>query len=53
MGDEVEDLRAMVLEQGLALEGLQRAAVDAEERRESNRAELLEMMAQVGVTLTP
>ena len=36
------------MEQDLALEGLQRAAADAEERRRSNRAEILEMMAQVG-----
>jgi len=48
MGDEVEDLRGMVLEQGLALEGLQRAAADAEERRKANHAEILEMMAQMG-----
>ena len=43
MGDEVDDLRAKVIEQGLALEGLQRAAADAEERHK-----LLEMMAQIG-----
>ena len=48
MGDEVEDLRMLVLEQGLALEGLQRAAADAEERRRSIHAEILEMMAQMG-----
>ena len=48
MGAELEDLRTMVLEQGLALEGLQRAAADAEERRLSNYAEFLEMMAQMG-----
>ena len=47
MGDEVDDLRAKVLEQGLALEGLQGAAADAEERRKSNHTELLEMVAQI------
>ena len=33
MGDELEDLRAVVSEQGLALKGLQQAAADAEERK--------------------
>ena len=44
MGDELDDLRAVVSEQGLALKGLQ-AAEDAEERQKSSHAELLEMMA--------
>ena len=33
MSDELEDLRAVVSEQGLALKGLQQAAADAEERQ--------------------
>ena len=41
MGDEVE-----VLEQGLAFDGLQRAATDGEGRQ--THAQLLEVMAQVG-----
>jgi len=45
MGDELDDLRAVVSEQGLALKGLQQAAEDAEERQKSSHAELLEMMA--------
>ena len=45
MGDELEDLRAAVSEQGLALKGLQQAVADAEERQKSSHAELLEMMA--------
>ena len=45
MGDELDDLRAVVSEQGLALPGLQQAAADAEERHKSSHAELLEMMA--------
>ena len=44
----LEDLRAMVLEQGLALEGLQPAVADAEECRRSNYAENLKMIAQMG-----
>ena len=47
MSDEVGDLRVQVLKQGLALEGLQRAAADAEERRRSNHVEILEMMVFV------
>ena len=45
MGDELDDFRAVVSEQGLALQGLQRAAADADERQKSYHAELLEMMA--------
>ena len=45
MGDELDDLRAVVSEQGLALQSLQQAAADAEERQKSSHAELLEMMA--------
>ena len=45
MGDELDDLRAVVSEQGLALQGLQQAAADAEERQKSSHAELLEIMA--------
>ena len=45
MGDELEDLRAVVSEQVLALKGLQQAAADAEERQKSSDAELLGMMA--------
>jgi hypothetical protein len=45
MGDDLDDLRAVVSEQGLALAGLQQAAADAEERQKSSHAELLEMMA--------
>ena len=41
MGDEVE-----VLGKGLALEGLQRAAADGEDRQ--THAQLLEVMAQIG-----
>ena len=47
MDDEVDDLRTKVLEQGLALGGLQRAAADAEVRQTSNHAQFLEMMAQI------
>ena len=45
MGDELEDLRAVVSEQGLALKGLQQAAADADKRQKSYHAELLEMLA--------
>ena len=45
MGDELDDLMAVVSEQGLALKGLQQAAADAEERQKSSHAELLGMMA--------
>jgi len=45
MGDELDDLRAVVSEQGLALQVLQQAAADAEERQKSSHTELLEMMA--------
>ena len=45
MGDEREDLRAVVSKQGLALKGLQQAAADAEERQKSFHAELLDMLA--------
>ena len=45
MGDEREDLRAVVSKQGLALKGLQQAAADAEKRQKSYHAELLEMLA--------
>ena len=45
MGDELDDLRAVVSEQGLALKGLQQAAADAEKRKKSYHAELLEMLA--------
>ena len=45
MGDELDDLRAAVSEQGLALKGLQQAAEDAEECQKSSHAEPLEMMA--------
>ena len=48
MGDEVDDLRAKVLEQGLGLEGQQWAAADSEERQKSNDAGLLEIIAQIG-----
>ena len=44
-GDELEDLRAVVSEQGLALKGLQQAAAEAEERQKSTDAELVRMMA--------
>ena len=45
MGDEREDLRAVVSKQGLALKGLQQAAADAEENKKSSLAEPLEIMA--------
>ena len=45
MGDELEDLRDVVSEQGLALQGVQQAAADAEQRQKPSHAELLEMMA--------
>ena len=46
MGDELGDLRVVVSEQGLALQGLQQAAADAEERQKSsNHAELREVVA--------
>ena len=45
MGDELEDLRAVESKQGLALQGLQQAAAEAEERQKSFHAELLEMIA--------
>ena len=45
MGDEVEDLRAVVSELGLALKGLQQDAADAEDRFKSSNAKPLEMMA--------
>ena len=51
MGDELDDLMAVVSEQGLALKGLQQAAADAEERQKSSHAELLEMMATVPLWL--
>ena len=41
MGDELEDLRAVVSEQGLALNGLQQAAADAEERQKSSHAKCM------------
>lgn len=44
MGD-VDNLRAQVLEQGRALERLQQAAAQAEERHTSYHTELLETMA--------
>ena len=44
MGDELDDLRAVVSEQCFALQSLQQAAADAEERQKSSHAELLEMM---------
>ena len=47
MSEEVDALRAEVSQQGLVLEGLQRAAADAEERQKSDHAELPEMMAQM------
>lgn len=48
MGDEVDDLWAKAMEQGFALEGLQRAAADAKARQKSSHAELLEIMARIG-----
>ena len=45
MGDELDDLRAVVSEQGLALQGLQQAGADAEERHKLSHAELLDIMA--------
>ena len=47
MGDELDDLRAVVSEPGFALRSLQQAAADAEERQKSSYAELLEMIATV------
>ena len=44
MGDELDDLKAVVSEQGLPRQGLPQAAADAEERQKSSHAELLEMM---------
>lgn len=45
MANEIDYLRATVLEQGLALVGLRRVAEDAEERQNSSHTELLGMMA--------
>ena len=45
MGNEREDLWAVVSEKGLALKDLQQAAADREEHQKSSHAELLEMMA--------
>ena len=45
MGDEAEDLKAVVSKQGLALQALQQAAAGAKERHKSSDAELLEMTA--------
>lgn len=53
MGDEVDDLWAKVLEQVLALEGLQRATADAKARQKPSHAELLKMMAQIGYADIP
>ena len=47
MGDELDDLRAVVSEQGLAFRYLQQAAADAEERQKSSHVELLEMMVSL------
>ena len=44
MGDELHYIRVVVLEQGLALQGLQPAAAESEERQKSYHAELLEIM---------
>ena len=44
MGDELEDLRDVVSEQGLALQGVQQAAAEAKECQKSSHAKLLEMM---------
>lgn len=44
MGDDVGDLRAKVLEQGLALEDLRRESADAEDHCKASRDELLERM---------
>ena len=41
MGDELDDLEAVVSEQGLTLQGLQQAAAGAEERKKSSHAECL------------
>ena len=38
MGDELEDLRAVVSEQGLAPQGLQQPAAEAEERQKWSHA---------------
>ena len=45
MGDEMDELRAVVSEQGLSIQGLQQAAAEAEERQKSTDAELVRMMA--------
>ena len=50
IGDELEDLRAVVSEQCLALKDLQQAAADPEERQKSSHADLLEMMATLSET---
>ena len=44
MGDEVGDLRELVLEQGNALEELRQEAAGAEARQKSQHQELLGMM---------
>lgn len=36
MGDELDDLKAVVSEQGLALQGLQQAAEDTEEHHQKS-----------------
>ena len=45
VGDGLDGLTVVVLEQGLVLRGLRQAAADAEERQKSFYAELFEMTA--------
>ena len=44
MAEEMGDIRAQVLEQGLALQEMRREADDAEQRHKSSHAELIGMM---------
>ena len=53
MGDEVGDLRELVLEQGNALEELRKEAVGAEARQKSSHQKLLGMMELLLANLSP